>query len=76
MKDDGSLTLTFPVDGKAVDRTLVRLPPPEREALFDLCVVNLGRQTRNTLGNERRQRRRRPSDAVPAPWDYGAKARH
>ena len=24
----------------------------------------------------RRQRRRRPSDAVPAPWDYGAKARH
>ena len=27
MKDGGALTLTFPVDGEAVDRALVRLPP-------------------------------------------------
>ena len=78
MKDGGGLTLTIPVDGEAVDRALVRLPPAQEIHFSDFvrCQGLLGSvpwlkdanaEDDSDKDRRRRRRRRRLRDSVPAP---------
>ncbi len=58
MRDDGGLTLTVPVDGEAVDRALVRLPPTTESFQFytdelnGICTLIVARATSDNQDND------------------------